>query len=156
MTGVQTCALPISIKYSILKQSPGRDIIFDFEKSLSFEGDSGPYLQYSYTRARSVFDKAKTEGVKPSTREPLSDTVELEHLLYRFPEVIERALHEYAPHYIATYLHELAQSFNTFYAKVQIVDNTKESPYKVALTKAFAITIKNGLHLLGIKTPEKM
>ena len=89
-------------------------------------------------------------------RDPLSTAVELEHLLQRFQGVAERALNEYAPQYITTYLIELAQSFNTFYAKVQIVDDTKESPYKVAITKAFSIVMKNGLNLLGIKTPEKM
>ena len=143
-------------KFSILKQQPGKNIVFDINQALSFEGDSGPYLQYSYTRASSVLRKAKDEGVEAETATPLSETTEVEHLLYRFPEVIARALDGYEPQHIVTYLLELAQSFNAFYAKVQIVDGTKESPYKVALTKAFATVIKNGLFLLGIKTPAKM
>lgn len=143
-------------KFSILKQQPGKNIVFDINQALSFEGDSGPYLQYSYTRASSVLRKAKDEGVQAETATPLSETTEVEHLLYRFPEVIARALDGYEPQHIVTYLLELAQSFNAFYAKVQIVDDTKESPYKVALTKAFATVIKNGLFLLGIKTPAKM
>lgn len=147
-----------ALKFFILKNSPGHDIIFDFEKALSLEGDSGPYLQYSYTRASSVLEKAKNEGIQFGEVRPLQDweTIELEHLLYRFPEVIERALYGYEPQHIVTYLLELAQSFNSFYAKVQIVDDTKDSSYKVALTQAFATVMKNGLHLLGIKTPEKM
>lgn len=81
----------------------------------------------------------------------------LEKLLYRFPEVVERAGEEYSPHYIATYLIELASSFNNFYGQGKIVDKMDiNSPYKVALTEAFSIVLKNGLNLLGIQAPEKM
>ena len=146
-----------AIKYSILKQAIGGDIIYDFEKSISFEGDSGPYLQYSYARAKSVLEKAKGEGIKVSVGKIMPEIVELEKLLYRFPEIVERAGREYSPHYITSYLIELAGSFNNFYAKHKIVDKEDEtSPYKVALTTAFAATIKNGLNLLGIQVPERM
>ena len=71
--------------------------------------------------------------------------------------MVERAGKEYSPHYIASYLIELARSFNSFYAKHKIVDaNDENSPYKVALTTAFATTMKNGLNLLGIQVPERM
>ncbi|HEY4714928.1 MAG TPA: arginine--tRNA ligase, partial [Candidatus Paceibacterota bacterium] len=145
-----------AIKYSILKQAPGRDTIFDIEKSISFEGDSGPYLQYSYTRARSILAKAQEEGIKSKdlgVRLPS----ELERLLYRFPEVVEKAQKEYAPHHVLTYVTNLAQAFNTFYGQEKIVDkDDPASPYKVALTEAFSIVLKNGLYLLGIQAPEKM
>ncbi|MFH1455060.1 MAG: arginine--tRNA ligase [bacterium] len=153
-----------ALKYSILKQVNGKDIIFDFDKSISFEGDSGPYLQYSYARAKSILRKADKEGVKPkiypsqikNAFDGASITI-LEKLLYRFPEVVERAGNEYSPHYIATYLIELASSFNSFYAMGKIVDKADiKSPYKVALTETFSIVLKNGLNLLGIQTPEKM
>lgn len=146
-----------AIKYSILKQSVGGDIIYDFEKSISFEGDSGPYLQYSYARAKSVLGKAKEEGIKTPVHKIMPETVELEKLLYRFPEIVARAGREYSPHYIASYLVELAGSFNSFYAKCKIVDKEDEtSPYKVALASAFAITMKNGLNLLGVEVSERM
>ena len=78
-------------------------------------------------------------------------------MLYRFPEVVERAGTEYSPHYIATYLIELSSSFNNFYGKGKIVDKEDiQSPYKVALTEAFSIVLKNGLNLLGIQAPERM
>ena len=147
-----------ALKYSILKQVTGKDIIFDFDKSLSFEGDSGPYLQYSYARARSILRKAKEEGVKAKilNLNP-SEITELEKIIYRFPEVVERAGHEYSPHYIASYLIELSSSFNNFYAKGKIVDKKdKNSPFKVALTEAFSIVMKNGLNLLGIQALERM
>ena len=149
-----------AIKYSILKQVNGKDIIFDFDKSLSFEGDSGPYLQYSYARARSILRKAKEAGIKGNVKIKSAEkreVSELEKTLYRFPEVVERAGNEYSPHYIATYLIELASSFNAFYAKNKIVDEKDIfSLYKVALTEAFSIVVKNGLNLLGIQAPERM
>ena len=147
-----------ALKYSILKQEAGKDIIFDFDKSLSFEGDSGPYLQYSYVRAKSVLEKAGKEGVKPKLNSAQNISIgELPKLLIRFPEIVERAGKEYAPHYLATYLIQLAGAFSTFYAQETLVDkNDVNSPYKVALTEAFSIVIKNGLDLLGIKVPEKM
>lgn len=161
-----------AIKYSILRQAIGGDIIFDLEKSISFEGDSGPYLQYAYTRAKSVLEKAKNvpiskelsildriigKKVKPSLKLAPSEVSELETMLCRFSEVVERAGKEQAPHYIATYLIELARVFNAYYAKFKIVDAKDEySPYKVALTSAFTQVMKNGLEILGIKVPERM
>jgi len=146
-----------AIKYSILKQAVGGDIIFDFEKSISFEGDSGPYLQYALTRAKSVLEKAEREGVKSSLKLALPEISEVEPMLSRFPEIIERAHKEFSPHYLITYLMELARVFNAYYAKVKIVDAADEySPYKVALTAAFAQVMKNGLEVLTIQAPEKM
>lgn len=146
-----------AVKYSILRQAIGGDIIFDFEKSISFEGDSGPYLQYAYTRAKSVLEKAKEEKIKPALKLMPNEVSELESMLCRFSEVVERSGKELAPHYIATYLIELSRVFNAYYAKVKIVDNKdKFSPYKVALTSAFMQVMKNGLEILGIKVPEKM
>ena len=143
-----------ALKYSILRSGVGADIVYDFEKSISFEGDSGPYLQYASVRAGSIL--AKAGGIKDFTE--TSEVVSgLEKYLYRFPEVIARAYTELEPHYITTYLTELASSFNSFYANTQILNTEdKYSSYNIALTKAFQTTMKNGLYLLGIQTPEKM
>ncbi|MFM2357595.1 MAG: hypothetical protein RJA61_332 [Candidatus Parcubacteria bacterium] len=147
-----------AIKYSILRQSIGRNIIFDFEKSLSFEGDSGPYLQYAHTRANAVLLKAKDVGMAVKTDVPTEwNTSVLERMLSRFSDVVERAGEEYAPQYIVTYLTELASVFNAWYAQEKIVDESNPaSPYKLALTSAFKVVMKNGLTILGIKTPERM
>lgn len=150
-----------AIKYSILRQAIGGDIIFDFDKSLSFEGDSGPYLQYAYIRAKSVLEKAKglplPSPLLAKERGEDFPITEVEKIIYRFPEVVERAGKEYAPHYLVTYLTELAGAFNSFYAQNKIIDEgDPTSPYKVALTEAVSHILKNGLHLLGIKVPEKM
>lgn len=147
-----------ALKYSILKQDAGSDIIFDFDKSLSFEGDSGPYLQYACVRAKSILEKAEKEGIKPEINSDQAVQVgELEKILIRFPEIVERAGREYAPHYLATYLTNLAATFSTFYAQNKVVDKADlNSPYRVALTKSFLTVMQNGLKLLGIQVPDKM
>ncbi|MFA6177821.1 MAG: arginine--tRNA ligase [Candidatus Paceibacterota bacterium] len=146
-----------ALKYSILKQSIGGDIVFDFEKSISFEGDSGPYLQYSYARANSILEKAQKENILPDPHAFLPEIFEVEKLLYKFPEVVLRSAKEYEPHYIVNYLIEVARSFNSFYGNNIIVNKEdKTSSYKIALTYAFSFVMKNGLRLLGIVAPKKM
>ena len=146
-----------AIKYSILKQSIGGDIIYDFESSISFEGDSGPYLQYSYARANSVLEKAQKENILPDPHAFPPEIFEVEKLLYKFPEIVFRSVSKYEPHYIINYLIETARAFNSFYGNTVIASKEdKNSPYKVALTYAFSFVMKTGLHLLGIETPVKM
>jgi arginyl-tRNA synthetase len=146
-----------AIKYSILHQAIGGDIIFDFDKSISFEGDSGPYLQYSAVRAQSLLKKAESV-VSVSKNVPENwETTNLERILERFQDIVARAGSEYAPHYIATYLIELAGEFNSFYAQHKIIDEGDlSSPYRLAVTQAFYQVMLTGLDLLGIKVPEKM
>lgn len=146
-----------AIKYSILRQSIGSDIIYDFEKAISFEGDSGPYLQYSYVRAKSILEKATRENIKPSFAKPDATVGSLEKLMIRFGEVVAQASENYAPHEVAIYLTELAREFNAYYATHKIVDaGDQQSSYRVALAQVFSQVMKNGLWLLGISAPEKM
>ncbi|MEI6420310.1 MAG: arginine--tRNA ligase [bacterium] len=147
-----------AIRYSILKQEAGKDIIFDFEKSLSFEGDSGPYLQYTAVRAGAVLAKAENLGIKELYDRPVGEIVsDLEKKLYRFPEVVERCQKEYSSHYLATYLTDVASEFNSYYANNQIANKDEvASGYRVALTKALRVVLVNGLWLLGVEVPNKM
>jgi len=145
-----------AIKYSILRQSPGKDIIFDREKSLSFEGDSGPYLQYATVRAHSLIEKAKASSVEANTTSVPADVATIEKLLYRFPEVALRSWEEKAPQLLVEYLTSLAGAFNNFYAQGLIVSDASDSPYKVAITKAFGTVMERGLGLLGIPVLKKM
>lgn len=146
-----------AIKYSILRSKAGSDIVYDVEESISVEGDSGPYLQYSYARAHSVLEKAQTENILPDPHAFSDEIFEVEKLLYKFPEIVSRSASEYEPHHIATYLVETARAFNSFYGNNLIIDKAdKTSSYKVALTYAFSFVMKTGLHLLGIVAPEKM
>jgi arginyl-tRNA synthetase len=148
-----------AMRYLILRVASGSNIVFEKEQALSFEGSSGPYLQYSYARAKSVLAKAESReeiaGNVQTLELALELIPELERLLPRFPQVVERAAREYEPHYVTTYLTELASAFNSWYAQEKIIGSPDEV-YKLALTRAFAQTMKNGLWLLGIEAPEKM
>jgi arginyl-tRNA synthetase len=104
-----------------------------------------------------VIEKSTRENILPDPHTEMSEIFDLEKLLYKFPEVVERAGVEYEPHYIANYLIEIARAYNSFYANTIIVNkDDKNSGYKIALTYAFSFVMKTGLNLLGIKAPEKM
>lgn len=145
-----------ALKYSILKSSIGSDIIYDQEKSISFNGDSGPYLQYTAVRANSILEKSKNFDLSNKNEIP-DDVTNLEKKIYQFGEIVEYSYKELEPHHIATYLTELASEFNSFYGNIQILkDDNVYMKYHLDLIKAFYQTMKNGLWLLGIEIPEKM
>lgn len=145
-----------ALKYQILRQAAGQDIVFDKERALSLEGDSGPYLMYAHARMSSIEEKAAAAGMHAGTDAP-EVPYALERFLYRFPEVVLRAGHECAPHHLVVYLTELASRFNAFYAVEKIVDDGDPyAPYKLSLTKAARVVLRNGLALLGIAAPERM
>ena len=146
-----------AIKYQILRQAVGSDIVFDKARALSLEGDSGPYLMYTHARLTSILEKAKSAGLAPSTAHAPEVPYGIEKVVYQFEEVVAYAERERAPHVLVTYLTALASEFNSFYAHEQIVDlNDPHAPYKLALASATKTVLKNGLHLLGIPAPEKM
>ena len=152
-----------AIKYTILRQAIGGDVVFDSVKSISFEGDSGPYLQYSVVRANSIIEKAKSvignqKIVNRESQIVLPEKVGLlERLMVRFPDTVERASKELAPQIVANYLINLAGAFNSFYAGNTIVSPDEPlSPYRIALTNKFVATMSEGLHILGIKIPKRM
>lgn len=145
-----------ALKYSILRSSLGSDIIYDQGKSISFEGDSGPYLQYTAVRANSILKKAENFDIKNKKEIP-DNITELEKLIYQFPEVVKYSYKELEPHNITNYLTGLASSFNSFYGNTQIlIESNKYMAYHLDLIKAFYQTMKNGLWLLGIETPDRM
>jgi arginyl-tRNA synthetase len=146
-----------AIKYATLRGSISQDSVFDKDKALSFEGDSGPYLQYTHARIVSVLENAKTAAISMESHVVPEEAYALERLIYRFEEVVEDALLDRAPHKITVFLTELAGAFNTFYGEEKIADAADAyAPYKAALTDAVRITLKNGLWALGIKAPLKM
>ncbi len=146
-----------AIKYATLRGAIEQDSTFDINKALSFEGDSGPYLQYTHARICSVLEKAAAVGVIPNLSVAPAEPYVIEKILYRFPEVIANAWIERAPHMLVGYLTELAGHFNTFYAHEKIADATDtHAPYKAAVADAVRQTLKNGLWTLGIKAPERL
>lgn len=162
-----------AVKYAVLKQGSGRDIIFDPEKSLSLEGDSGPYLQYACVRARSLLREAQKAGVvasgpkedgktwpsglerRPSSAYERNSRTVLERTLIHFPEALARAAKELEPHYVMTYLTELAGAFNSWYASERVIGGPYPS-YGLLLATAVEQTLDKGLYVLGIPAPEKM
>lgn len=145
-----------ALKYSILKSSLGSDIVYDFEKSISFDGDSGPYLQYTAVRANAILNKSKDFSLNDKIQVP-DEISDLEKKLYQLPEIVEYSYINLEPHHIATYLTELASSFNSFYGNTQILkDDNIYMSYHINLVKAFYQTMKNGLWLLGIEIPGRM
>jgi arginyl-tRNA synthetase len=143
-----------AVKYQVLKQVSGKDIIFDRERALSLEGDSGPYLQYAHARTHQIIEKA---GENRSGASVIPEKAqELARLLVRFPEIVEYASDLREPHLVTTYLITVASAFNSWYAQEQILDGTSAQADKVALTDAVRKTLKNGLWILGIRAPEKM
>ncbi len=147
-----------ALKFTILRTMAGKDINFDPETSLSFEGDSGPYLQYTNARINSVLEKASQVGLAPKAERVVEDLPsDVEKLVARFPEVVELAISEWAPHHVATYLLQLARAFNSWYGNTKLVDpENKNTSYNLALAKSVGIVIQNGLQLLGIKSPDRM
>lgn len=146
-----------AIKYVILRQSIGSDIIFDSKSALNVEGDSGPYLMYALVRARSVLEKAKKMGVRVEARLPTETIEGPEVLLLSFEHVLLRAYEHNAPHYIVHYATVLASAFNAYYAHQIILDvENPYSSYRLAVTKAIADTLEVCLNVLGMPVVEKM
>jgi len=155
-----------AIKYNDLSQNRLTDITFDWDKMLSFDGNSAPYLQYTYARVSSLSENFyklyRLERFNPFDKPDFSLLKEKEEKdiareLIKFPEVVERAAEENFPHLIALYLYELASLYNNFYNSFPVLKSEKRlAKARVYLSKAVSIVIKNGLGLLGIDVLERI
>ncbi len=151
-----------AIKFANLLPSRDSDITFEWEKVLRFDGDTGPYVQYTYARIASMLRKA---GVKlgktkfaPQPNELKPQESDLLRLIYRFPEMIDSVVKNNAPHHLAEFLLQLCHRFNSFYESCPIVIEVNPSlrAQRLALAAATAQVLKNGLYLLGINSVEEM
>lgn len=148
-----------AVKFSILRVGRLQDMAFDIDSSIDFEGDSGPYLQYTYARCQSLLAKAQEHNLAPKAVLPTHwTTTDVERHLPRYGEIVEHALAETAPQYVATYLVELTRAFNSWYGNEKVIDEEQKeiSEYKLALVEAVAVVLKNGLEVLGITYIERM
>jgi arginyl-tRNA synthetase len=148
-----------AVKHSVLKVNTGQDAAFDINRSVSLEGDIGPYLQYSYARTQSVLRKSGISNAKYQMSNVKLEPEELQllRLLSRFDEVVMDAAERYAPNTLATYLYDLASAFNLFYQKQPILKAEGEMrTFRLGLTEGVGKILSKGLDLLGIKAPEKM
>lgn len=145
-----------SLRFAMLRSKLGSNINFDPETSLSFEGDSGPYVQYTYARAMSLLTKGESLGFVPTyyDGEVLTD---LERKISQFENVAVRAIEEIAPQHIVTYLFELSQMFNSFYSSnIIIVEGDIVTSHRLAITQSVARVIKKALFMLAVDAPERM
>ena len=151
-----------ALKYYILKVDPKKRILFDPKESIDFQGNTGPFIQYTYARIQSIIRKANFEYSKPKNNiieRPLhSKEKELIKQLQLFPEVIQNAAIQHSPALIANYTYELVKAFNSFYQNVSILgaDNELDKLFRVQLSNKVALTIKNAFRVLGIQVPERM
>lgn len=150
-----------AVKYSLLKSGIGRDVIFDIEESISLEGNSGPYLQYTNVRCLSVLKKFASNATAASKKinsfDPGNLSSEEDRLLRKIVKFNDRFFFtdDFSQHLLCTYLYELASDFNLFYQKCPII-GSKNEEFRLVLTKATSEVLSRGLYLLGIETPEKM
>lgn len=152
-----------ALKWNDLKRSPQMDIVFDWNDILNMQGNSGPYLQYTYVRTKSILEKATEQGVVSNIDNVLPNTIQpaesiLLRLLTQFPDVVEAAAEQLAPHIVCTYLYELAKSFNLFYQNHRVLnaENAQKIQLRLELVRSVNIVLKKGLSLLGIAAPQKM
>ena len=149
-----------ALKYFILKVDPKKRILFDPKASVDFQGNTGPFIQYTYARIQAILRKSTIDpaGDIPVGYALHSKEKALIKQLQLFPEVIQQAAANYSPALVANYAYDLVKEFNSFYQNVSILgaDTPSEIRFRVQLSKAVATTIKNAFSLLGIQVPERM
>ena len=152
-----------ALKYFILKVDARKNMLFNPEESIDFNGNTGPFIQYTYARIRSIMRKAEAEGivlpsVLPNTLPLNEKEVQLIQKLNSFETVVEQAGKDYSPSGIANYCYELTKDFNQFYHDYSILnaESAEAKTLRLALAKSVAKTIRNGMQLLGIEVPERM
>jgi arginyl-tRNA synthetase len=147
-----------ALKYNDLKENRTTDIVFDWEKMLSFSGDSGPYVQYTYARLQSILRKAGKIRAHDFATLDREDELVLMRKIFEFPEIIIKAGELYSTSTLATYLHKLAVAANKFYETTPILKDENEARLnaRLVLIQTAAKTLKVGLGLLGIETLEKI
>lgn len=147
-----------ALKFNDLSQDPKKDIIFDWDAMMALDGDSGPYLQYTYARGQSVLKKSEIKEQKNIDTDEIileEDEKKVFREIYKFKEKIIESAQRFNPGVLSDFLLSIARSYNEFYAKNKIIGHEREN-LRLFMTKSITSTIKLGLDLLGIKTVEKM
>lgn len=148
-----------ALKYFILKVDPRKGMLFDPKESVDFQGNTGPFIQYTYARIQSILRKAPNLGEGDNSGIQLHPKEkELLKQLQLFPEIIQAAAANYSPALIANYTYDLVKEFNSFYQNVTILgaEDPSEKQFRVQLSDAVAKVIKTGFRLLGIQVPNRM
>ncbi|HEY1085933.1 MAG TPA: arginine--tRNA ligase [Candidatus Saccharimonadales bacterium] len=142
-----------ALRYQFLKVKIGGDVVFDVNEAVSLTGNTGSYLQYAHARAKRILDKISNNITMPT--EMYDEDRALIRKLSEYSETVENSFRNLEPHHICNYLFELAQEFNRYYEKNQVVGDEKEA-HRAGIVVLYADTLKAGLAILGIHAPEKM
>lgn len=150
-----------ALKYFILKVDARKNMLFNPAESIDFNGNTGPFIQYTYARIRSILRKAEAEGATPSLPsgvEMNAKEIELTQKISEYSAAVAQAGKDYSPSGIANYCYELTKAFNQFYHDYSILgaDTTEQKQLRLTIAANIAKTIKNGMALLGIEVPERM
>ena len=147
-----------ALKYYILKVDPKKRILFDPKESIDFQGNTGPFIQYTYARIQSILRKSTNSDFDASKLTLHEKEKQLLKQLEQFPIVIQNAASLHSPALIANYTYDLVKDFNSFYQNVSILgaDTDNEKGFRVALSRKVGLTIKNAFNVLGIGVPERM
>jgi arginyl-tRNA synthetase len=152
-----------ALKYFILKVDPTKNMTFNPKESIDFNGNTGPFIQYTHARIRSIIRKADELGITDMQNfnaelEISEKEKTLLKLIYSFPEVISEAAHNYSPALIANYIYEVAKEYNQFYHDLPILkeENQDVRNFRLVLSKTTGNVIKTAMRLLGIEVPERM
>ena len=147
-----------ALKYFILKVDPKKRMIFDPEESIDFNGNTGPFIQYTYARIQSILRKYGKQAICVSDVDILDKEQEIIKLLLEFPATIQEAAEQYSPALIANYTYDLVKEYNGYYQSTPILvgDNKEQIAFRVALSDKVAQVIKTGMGLMGVSVPNRM
>lgn len=146
-----------AVKYALLRVNRTQDMVFDFDTTVSLDGDSGPYLLYTYARIQSLLQKGSFTDVQIDGYNFETEEQSVLRKLSEYPEIVLAAAKEYAPHLVANYLYDLAQKYNKVYNTYAVLDSEESTKQaRLSLAAASAQVLQNGLKLLGINTVERM
>src|SRR5690606_21251140 len=146
-----------ALKFFMLRVDPKKRMLFNPEESVDFHGQTGPFIQYTHARIRSVLRKEQAPEQLPADIALNDSEKELLSLLYQYPAVVQAAARNYEPSHLANYLYTLAKTYNGFYHDCPILkaENEHTKQNRLAISELTALILKSGLHLLGIEAPEK-
>jgi len=152
-----------ALKYFILKVDPKKTMTFDPKESIDFNGNTGPFIQYTYARILSLIRKAEAKGInltnEVNTKTEISNKeLQLIKLIYSYPEILKEAAEDHSPAQVANYVYELAKEFNQFYHDHPVLSETNQNTimFRLFLSNQVSKVIKSGMSLLGINVPERM
>ena len=149
-----------ALKYFMLKVDPKKRMLFNPEESVDFQGNTGPFIQYTHARIRSLLRKAEEMGLGADGiyKDMISQERDLIKGILSFPEIVLEAANDKAPSLIANYCYDLVKQYNAFYQQVSILNDSDLAAvaFRIDLSKKTAAVIKNAMQLLGIGVPERM